>query len=73
MAGVSDALHHSLEAVLGISSVFNDTLGAIGFVQGVHSLHVMAIAVFPGLLVVARVEVLHSVFEFVRNRSLRIG
>lgn len=70
VGGMSDTLDHSLESVLGVSGVLDDALGAIGLVQRVHSLDVVSVAVLPGLLVVASVVVLHSVFEFVWNRSL---
>ena len=70
VGGVSDALHDSLEAELRVSGVLDDPLGAVGLVQGVHSLDGVAVAVLPGLLVVTGVEVLYSVFEFVWNGSL---
>lgn len=63
--GVSDALDLSDESSLGVSVVLDDPLGAIGLVQGVRSLDVVAVAVLPGLLVVAGVGVLHSVLELV--------
>lgn len=70
VGGMSDTLNDSLEAQLGIGGVLDDAFGAIRLVQGVHSLDVVSVAVLPLLFVVPGVVVLHSVFEFVRNRSL---
>ena len=71
MDGVSHSGHFSVESRVRIGGVFDNSLGAIGFVEGVGSLDVaMTITVFPGLFVVSGVVVLYSVFEFVGCGSL---
>ena len=70
VGGVSDALHHGLEAELRVGRVLHDALGAVRLVQRVHSLDGVAIGVLPGLLVVTGVVVLDAVLELVRDRSL---
>ena len=42
--------------------VFDNTVGAIRFFQGVPTLDMWAIPMFPGFFVVMGVRILHSVF-----------
>lgn len=70
MIGMSDSLHDSVETVDFVGSVFHNTLRAIGFLEGVGSLHHVPIRVFPRILVVPSVEVLNSIFVLVGGWGL---
>lgn len=65
MHGVSQLLHHSVEAVVIIGSVLHYPSGAIGFLEGVAALDLVAIPGLPLALVVSGMRILDAVVEVV--------
>jgi hypothetical protein len=63
---MSDALNMGSEASLLVRRVLDDSLRAIGLVQGVFALDLVAIAVLPLSMVVLGVWIVHAIFVFVR-------
>jgi len=65
VVGVAQFLHHGIEPVVVIGGVLHHPSGAIGLLQGVAALDLVAIPGFPLALLVACVGILDAVVEMV--------
>lgn len=69
-AVVTDGLDHRAEAQMLVGRVVDGALGAVRLHQRVGAMHVVAATVFPGLLVVAGVQILDRIAVLIVDRSL---
>jgi len=70
VVGLSYPFHNSIESTVSVSSVFDDPLGAVGFLQGVGTFHDISVTMFSLRFNVTSVSVVDTVVKSVLGMSL---
>lgn len=71
MLGMSFTTDYSIEAIVFISNIFNNTVGTVGFLQGVLSFDGVSLSGLPLALFVTGMMVFNSIFEFIFRGRLK--